>query len=151
MPTSKMNVRITWRAGILITTLVFVGVLVFVLATLPSEAGRDDDGRGYVWLILLALIAICVLVIWSRLWPLRNPGERMAVLKKIGIAVSLIVAAVIVTLLSISFGTFSFLGQKWFLLPTGLYLAAMAILANAMNPEHGSASGKLEIQSRRLR
>ena len=49
---------------------------------------------------------------------------------------SLIVGAMIATLLSYRYGTFSALGEKWYFVPTGLYLLGMVVVANAMNPEN---------------
>jgi hypothetical protein len=54
--------------------------------------------------------------------------------KKLFNGIVLIAAAVVATVILYKhpFGSF---GSKWFILPTGLYFAGMALVANAMNPD----------------
>jgi hypothetical protein len=134
---------VTWQGAVVICTLLYLGCIVAISVDLSNDAQkpmstRDMRGLGQwqtiCWVTVPATLAALLMALWSRFSKIRLRAERRAVLGKLVTGLSISAAAVITTIVLYRSGSWEMFGSRWYFLPTGLYLAGMAVLANAMNP-----------------
>jgi hypothetical protein len=134
------QIQVTWQAAFVLIALFFLGLTVVVWLLTSSDADtrqRDSDWFeiAVVTFFDLIVFGLGALGMWSRLHKLTNPGDRSRTVVQIRNGVCIILGAIIVTVVSQRYFSFEAFGEYWYILPGGLYLWGMAVIANAMNPQ----------------
>jgi hypothetical protein len=125
--------RITWQGLIVLGGLLIVGAMGYMSVANP----RDYNAwHGVLEVSVSIMLAACVVALWSRLSSVDTRARRAEILKRLFEGIALIAAAMAATVVLYKH-PIGALGSKWFILPTGLYFAGMALVANAMNPDAG--------------
>lgn len=130
------EIRVTWQLAVVICTLAFLPIAAVALVSVILEPGQP--GQRGVEIVCTAVIAvgllICLMAIRSRLSSVVAAEERAFIVKKIVWGVLVIAVAAALTAVSCFFGTFSMLGSKWYMVPTGLYVIGLVLIGRAMVP-----------------
>lgn len=134
---ASQNIRVTWQGGILITSLIIMGAVGVFLADISMQADQRGNGswKTFCWTTLSIGAAGCALALWSRLSKVRDADALGDIIHSLGTGLALLAGAVLLTLISHTWGIFSAFGKHWFLLPMGLYTAGLVTIASVMNPE----------------
>jgi Na+/melibiose symporter-like transporter len=131
------NIRVTWQLAVVVCALAVLPIAGVALVSVIAEPGQS--GSGGVKVVCGTVVAItlllCVLAIRSRLAPAEDAGERMAILKQLGLGVAVIAAAALVTVVSYFFGAFAAAGSQFYFIPVGLYVVGLVMVAKAMVPQ----------------
>ena len=131
------STEVTWQGAVILCGFIYIGLMTAIYAMLlvePDQRGMDTWLKIY-WISVPVVFALCLLVVWYRLHRIRLRGQRARILNQLGWGLALTVIAVGLTLFSQKYWTMSFLGERWYIFPIGLYLTGMAFVANAMNPK----------------
>ena len=131
------KIRVTWQLAVVVCALAVLpiaGVGLVSVIVEPDQSGAHGVKIVCGSLVILTLL-LCALAIRSRLAPVDDGDERRAILKQLGLGVAVVTAAAAVSAICYFLGAFAAAGAQFYVVPGGLYVVGLVMIARAMLPE----------------